>query len=130
MEFTKQVEQDISYIKKYVLASNAATGSKFDSNANVEVKNVVTMGNELHKFKNIMDNRMMMFDRFSLMFGEQLAEMYIADITSHRLYKHDETATPGVPYCVAVTLYPFLIDGLTKLGGISTPPTDLKSFCG
>lgn len=130
MEFTKQVEQDISYIKQYVLASNAATGSKFDSNANVEVKNVVTMGNELHKFKNIMDNRKMMFDRISLMFGEQLAEMYIADITSHRLYKHDETATPGVPYCVAVTLYPFLLDGLTKLGGISTPPTDLKSFCG
>ena len=130
MEFTKQVEQDISYIKQYVLASNAATGSKFDSNANVDVKNVVTMGNELHKFKNIMDNRKMMFDRISLMFGEQLAEMYIADITSHRLYKHDETATPGVPYCVAVTLYPFLLDGLTKLGGISTPPTDLKSFCG
>lgn len=130
MEFTKQVEQDISYIKQYVLASNAATGSKFDSNANVEAKNVVTMGNELHKFKNIMDNRKMMFDRISLMFSEQLAEMYIADITSHRLYKHDETVTPGIPYCVAVTLYPFLLDGLTKLGGISTSPTDLKSFCG
>ncbi len=27
-------------------------------------------------------------------------------------------------------MYPFLVDGLTKLGGISSAPTDLKSYCG
>jgi ribonucleoside-triphosphate reductase len=27
-------------------------------------------------------------------------------------------------------MYPFLIDGLTKLGGLSKAPTDLKSYCG
>ena len=32
--------------------------------------------------------------------------------------------------CVAITMYPFLISGLTGLGGQSTAPTDLKSFCG
>ena len=32
--------------------------------------------------------------------------------------------------CVAITMYPFLVDGLTTLGGQSTAPTDLKSFCG
>ncbi len=130
MEFSKQVDQDIDYVHQYVKASNAATGSKFDANANVEMKNVVTMGNELHKYKNIMDNRKMMYDRISRMFGVDLAEMYVQDILNHRLYKHDETATPGVPYCVAITMYPFLLHGLTQLGGISTPPTDLKSFCG
>ena len=118
MEVTKQVKQDIAYIRQYMKASNAATGSKFDSNANIDSKNVVTLGNELHKYKNIMDNRTLMYEKMTSMFDEKLADMYIADILSHRLYKHDETATPGIPYCVAVTLYPFLIEGLTKIGGV------------
>lgn len=130
MDSNKEQVEDIQFIHDYMKASNAATGSKFDSNANVENKNIVTMGNELHKYKNILDNRKMIYDRISDMYGQHLADMYFQDINSHRLYKHDETATPGVPYCVAITMYPFLTDGMTKIGGISTAPTDLKSFCG
>ena len=130
MEFDSQQVTDIEFIHDYMKASNAATGSKFDANANVENKNIVTMGNELHKYKNILDNRKMIYDRISELYGKELADMYFQDIWNHRLYKHDETATPGVPYCVAITMYPFLTDGLTKIGGISTAPTDLKSFCG
>ena len=33
-------------------------------------------------------------------------------------------------YCVSVTLYPFLLDGLSKLGGESKAPQHLASFCG
>ena len=130
MDFNKEQVKDIQFIHDYMKASNAATGSKFDANANVENKNIVTMGNELHKYKNILDNRKMIYDRISELYGKELADMYFQDIWNHRLYKHDETATPGVPYCVAITMYPFLTDGLTKIGGISTAPTDLKSFCG
>ena len=130
MEFDSQQVKDIEFIHDYMKASNAATGSKFDANANVENKNIVTMGNELHKYKTILDNRKMIYDRISELYGRELADMYFQDIWNHRLYKHDETATPGVPYCVAITMYPFLTDGLTKIGGISTAPTDLKSFCG
>ena len=130
MEFDSQQVKDIEFIHDYMKASNAATGSKFDANANVENKNIVTMGNELHKYKTILDNRKMIYDRISELYGKELADMYFQDIWNHRLYKHDETATPGVPYCVAITMYPFLTDGLTKIGGISTAPTDLKSFCG
>lgn len=130
MEFNSQQVTDIEFIRDYMKASNAATGSKFDANANVENKNIVTMGNELHKYENILDNRKMIYDRISELYGKELADMYFQDIWNHRLYKHDETATPGVPYCVAITMYPFLTDGLTKIGGISTAPTDLKSFCG
>ena len=130
MDFNKDQVKDIEFIHDYMKASNAATGSKFDANANVENKNIVTMGNELHKYKNILDNRKMIYDRISELYGKELADMYFQDIWSHRLYKHDETATPGVPYCVAITMHPFLTDGLTKIGGISTAPTDLKSFCG
>lgn len=118
------------FIKQYLSASNAATGSKFDANANVEHKNIVTMGNELHKYDNIRQNRRMLYERIKLLYDKKTAKQYIKDLESHVLYKHDETAIPGMPYCVAITMYPFLIDGLTKLGGISTAPTDLKSFCG
>ena len=118
------------YIKNYIEASNAATGSKFDANANVSNKNVVTMGTELYKEENIKENRYLLYDRIKMMYSKKLADRYIYDLETHRIYKHDETAIPGMPYCVAITMYPFLEDGLTGLGGQSKAPTDLKSYCG
>ena len=118
------------YIKNYIEASNAATGSKFDANANVSSKNVVTMGTELYKEENIKENRYLLYDRIKMMYSKKLADRYIYDLETHRIYKHDETAIPGMPYCVAITMYPFLEDGLTGLGGQSKAPTDLKSYCG
>ena len=118
------------FIKDYIAASNAATGSKFDANANVTRKNIVTLGQELYKENNIKQNRYIMKDKIKAMYGRNLASQYIKDLESHVLYKHDESGTPGYPYCVAITMYPFLIDGLRNLGGVSIAPTDLKSFCG
>ena len=118
------------FIKDYIAASNAATGSKFDANANVTRKNIVTLGQELYKENNIKQNRYIMKDKIKALYGRSLASQYIKDLESHVLYKHDESGTPGYPYCVAITMYPFLIDGLRNLGGVSIAPTDLKSFCG
>ena len=124
------LKKDSDFIKDYINASNASTGSKYDSNANVENKNVVTLGQELHKGKNIMQNRYIMQNKIKVLYTKKLADQYIKDLESHVLYKHDESGTPGYPYCVAITMYPFLIDGLTKIGGQSKAPTDLKSYCG
>jgi ribonucleoside-triphosphate reductase (formate) len=129
-ENNKQLTKKTNFINNYINASNPATGSKFDSNANVTTKNIVTMGQELYKDNNIRQNRYMLCDKIKSGYSKKLADMYISDIESHRIYKHDETAIPGMPYCVAITMYPFLINGLKDLGGISTAPTDLKSFCG
>ena len=118
------------FIKDYIAASNAATGSKFDSNANVTRKNIVTLGNELYKENNIKQNRYIMCDKIKTLYGKSLADQYLKDLDSHILYKHDESGTPGFPYCVAITMYPFLVSGLKELGGVSVAPTDLKSFCG
>ena len=118
------------FIRDYIKASNAATGYKFDSNANVTRKNIVTLGQELYKENNIKQNRYIMKDKIKAMYGKRLAEQYIDDLESHVLYKHDESGTPGYPYCVAITMYPFLESGLRELGGVSIAPTDLKSFCG
>lgn len=71
-----------------------------------------------------------MKDKIKAMYSKRLAEQYIEDLESHVLYKHDESGTPGYPYCVAITMYPFLESGLKELGGVSVAPTDLKSFCG
>lgn len=126
----KILQKDNDFIKDYINASNASTGSKYDANANVESKNIVTLGQEIHKGKNIQQNRYMMFEKIKSMYSKKLANQYINDLESHVLYKHDESGTPGYPYCVAITMYPFLIDGLTKIGGQSIAPTDLKSYCG
>ena len=126
----KTLKKDSDFIRDYISASNASTGSKYDSNANVENKNVVTLGQELHKGKNIQQNRYIMHNKIKSLYSKKLADQYIKDLESHVLYKHDESGTPGYPYCVAITMYPFLVDGLKNLGGQSTAPTDLKSFCG
>jgi len=127
---TKVLKKDNDFINDYINASNASTGSKYDANANVENKNIVTLGQELHKGKNIQQNRYMMQNKLRQLYSKKLANQYVKDLESHILYKHDESGTPGYPYCVAITMYPFLIDGLKELGGQSTAPTDLKSFCG
>lgn len=126
----KTLKKDSDFIRDYINASNASTGSKYDSNANVEKKNVVTLGQELHKGKNIQQNRYIMHNKIRALFSKKLADQYIKDLESHVLYKHDESGTPGYPYCVAITMYPFLVDGLKNLGGQSKAPTDLKSYCG
>ena len=126
----KDLNKKRDFIKEYIEASNAATGSKFDSNANVTNKNIVTLGQELYKENNIKQNRYILTDKIRKMYSKKLADQYIEDLSSHVLYKHDESGTPGYPYCVAITMYPFLEDGLKGLGGVSIAPTDLRSFCG
>ncbi len=126
----KDLRKKRDFIKDYIKASNAATGSKFDANANVTRKNIVTLGQELYKENNIKQNRYIMQDKIKNLYGNALAQQYIKDLESHVLYKHDESGTPGYPYCVAISMYPFLVSGLKELGGVSVAPTDLKSFCG
>ena len=63
-----------------------------------------------------------MCDKIKMLYGRALADQYLEDLNTHILYKHDESGTPGFPYCVAITMYPFLISGLKELGGVSIAP--------
>ena len=94
----KDILKKQDFIKSYIDAKNAATGSKFDSNANVTSKNVVTLGQELYKENNIKQNRYILHDKIRKLFSKKLAEQYLKDLESHVLYKHDESGTPGYPY--------------------------------
>lgn len=117
-----------NFINKYRAALNAATGSEVDANANVENKNVATMAGELPKRLFIGTNRLMLTDKIKELFGEELANEYSRQLDAHEIYKHDETSL--YPYCVSITMYPFLFNGLANIGGVSTAPTNLQSFCG
>jgi ribonucleoside-triphosphate reductase len=126
----KSLKKNDDFVRNYIASLNAATGSKYDANSNVSHKNIVTLGQEIHKGENIQQNRYIMHNKIKVLFSKKLADQYLKDLETHVLYKHDESGTPGYPYCVAITMYPFLIDGLQSLGGQSVAPTDLKSFCG
>ena len=118
----------IDFMDEYSDALNAASGSKYDPNSNVEVKNISTMSGEIFKKDTIMINRLLMYDKITELYDEDLAKEYIRQLEAHEIYKHDETSL--LPYCVAITMYPFLLDGLTNLGGHSSPPKHLQSFLG
>ncbi|MBR4782870.1 MAG: anaerobic ribonucleoside-triphosphate reductase [Bacteroidaceae bacterium] len=118
----------LTFLSEYCASVNAATGSKYDANANVEHKNIATLIGELPKSNFIRLNRRLLTDRIKKMYGKQLADEYIDKLTHHFIYKNDETSLAN--YCASITMYPWLIDGTRSIGGNSTAPTNLKSFCG
>jgi ribonucleoside-triphosphate reductase (formate) len=124
----KQLNEKMLFIQDYLLAANAADGSKMDANANVTQKNLATMESEIMKDFFVQVNRTQVSRKIADVFGEQLSNEYLRQIDQHEIYVHDETSLK--PYCASLTMYPFLLDGLTKLGGESKAPKHLESFCG
>lgn len=101
-----------------------------DSNANVEQQNIATLETELFKRDAIAINRLAMYGKLKSMYGTNVAEEYLRQLEEHEIYRHDETAVVGKPYCASVTLYPFLFKGNTSIGGTSEAPQNLASFNG
>ncbi len=124
----RETLERLKFLTDYMQASNAATGSKYDANANVEHKNIATLIGELPKSSFIRLNRKLLTDRIKKMYGKELSDEYIDKLTHHFIYKNDETSLAN--YCASITMYPWLVGGTLSIGGNSTAPTNLKSFCG
>ena len=124
----QQIDNKKLFITEYFSVKNAADGSKMDANANVTHKNIATLEAELLKDCFLQINRALVADKIALLFDETLANEYQRQIEDHEIYVHDETSLK--PYCASISMYPFLLDGLTKLGGESKAPKHLESFCG
>lgn len=124
----RETMEKLKFLADYCDASNAATGSKYDANANVEHKNIATLIGELPKSSFIRLNRRLLTDRIKQMYGRELSDKYLDMLNHHFIYKNDETSLAN--YCASITMYPWLIGGTTSIGGNSTAPTNLKSFCG
>lgn len=124
----REVRDKLKFLIDYCDSCNPATGSKYDANANVENKNIATLIGELPKQGFIRLNRRLLCDRIKEMYGKELADRYLYLLEHHYIYKNDETSLAN--YCASITMYPWLLNGTTSIGGNSTAPTNLKSFCG
>ena len=126
------IRERIDYMNEYSQSNeNAATSSETDANANVTMKNVANLEGEVYKTTNRVIHRQRMKDKLNEMYPE-VAKKYEKDLNSHVIYTHDEATTPVLKqYCMAVSLYPLMMEGVGNIDGITpTPPNDLQSFSG
>lgn len=125
------VKNKIAFINRYKKSSNTAN-STIDDNSNVANKNIAILNAEIHKPDNIRISRAMIMGKLKELYQDFNSKRYARDLEDHVIYKNDESSFAGAisPYCVSVTMYPFLIDGIKGLGGLSASPKNLKSFCG
>ena len=124
----REVRDKLRFLIDYCNATNPATGSKYDANANVENKNIATLIGELPKSNFIRLNRKLLTDKIKQMYGKEVSDKYLDLLNHHFIYKNDETSLAN--YCASITMYPWLLSGTLSIGGNSTRPTNLKSFCG
>lgn len=126
------IRERIDYMNEYSQSNeNAATSSETDANANVTMKNVANLEGEVYKTTNRVIQRQRMKDKLNEMYPE-VAKKYEEDLNSHIIYTHDEATTPVLKqYCMAVSLYPLMMEGVGNIDGTTpTPPNDLQSFSG
>ena len=126
------IRERIDYMDKYSQSNdNAATSSETDANANVTMKNVANLEGEVYKTTNRIIQRQRMKDKLNEMFPE-VAKKYEEDLNHHIIYTHDEATTPVLKqYCMAVSLYPLMMEGVGNIDGITpSASNDLQSFSG
>ena len=119
------------FICRYKEASNTANAT-IDDNSNVASRNIGVLNTEIHKEDNIQISRRMVVRKLRRIFPDFDAKQYERDLADHIIYKHDESSFAGAvaPYCVALTMYPFLDGGIKGIGGLSAKPKNLDSYCG
>lgn len=127
-DFVRRKEE---FINNYKKSSNTANAT-VDDNSNVSYKNIGILNAEIHKEDNIEISRGMITNKLKELFPELDHKSYINDLNHHIIYKHDESSFAGAisPYCVSISMYPFLLNGIKGIGGLSAAPKNLDSFCG
>lgn len=131
-EESRFIKERIDYMNKYSESTdNAASSSETDANANVTQKNVANLESEVYKTTNRIIQRQRMKDKLNQLYPE-VAKQYEKDLNHHIIYTHDEASTPVLKqYCMAVSLYPLMTEGVGNIDGVTPgPPNDLSSFSG
>lgn len=126
----ESVKQKEHFIESYKKAYNTADNT-VDDNSNVAAKNIGVLNAEIHKNDNIQINRTLITNKVHELYPDFDAKQYCRDLNDHIIYKNDESSFACTsPYCVAASMYPFLLNGMKDLGGLSAKPKNLDSFCG
>lgn len=126
------IRERLDYMDNYSKSEdNAASSSETDANANVTQKNVANLESEVYKTTNRIIQRQRMKDKLNELFPE-VSKQYEKDLNHHIIYTHDEATTPVLKqYCMAVSLYPLMTEGVGNIDGVTPgPPNDLSSFSG
>ena len=126
------IRERLDYMDKYSQSNdNAATSSETDANANVTMKNVANLEGEVYKTTNRIIQRQRMKEKLNELFPE-VANQYKKDLDHHIIYVHDEATSPVLKqYCMAVSLFPLMLDGVGNIDGVTPgPPNDIQSFSG
>lgn len=124
-EFTDRKKE---FIERYKNSNNTADAT-IDDNSNVSNHNIAVMNAEIHKEENQEMNYRMWMDKIKELYPTFNTKQFLEDIKTI-LYPHDSSSQVGMPYCLAVTMYPFLLNGISGLGGLSAAPKNIDSFCG
>ena len=119
------------FISKYKKSNNNADAT-VDDNSNVNGKNISLINAEIHKSDNILVSRGMITRKLQELYPNFNSRNYVKDLESHIIYKHDESSFAGAiaPYCCSISMYPFLINGIENVGGLSAAPKNIDSYCG
>lgn len=119
------------FIEKYKASRNNAD-STIDDNSNAKGKNISLLNAEIHKDTNIRISRAMMEHKLQKMYPNFNSKNYTKDLKSRIIYKHDESsfAGPIAPYCVSISMYPYVLNGTKIIGGTSDAPKNLAGYCG
>ena len=120
--------KDIEFIHNFVKSDNTANAT-IDDNSNVGTKGIGVLNAEIHKVDNKLTNTEW-WESFVKKRDPNFNIKIMRNDFKTILYPHDSSSQVGEPYCMAASMYPFLLSGLEKLGGKSAVPKNLDSFCG
>ena len=121
-------QKKIDFINKYAHSGNTADAT-IDDNSNVSNHNIAVLNAEIHKEDNVKINLKILENKLKELYPDFDTSQMYKDFDTV-MYLHDSSSQIGMPYCVAVSLYPFLLNGIKDLGGLSAAPKNIDSFCG
>ena len=118
----------IKFIENFISSSNTADAT-IDDNSNVSTHNVAVLNSEIHKEENQQINLKILENKLRELYPDFPYKQLYEDLNTVA-YLHDSSSQIGMPYCVAITMYPFLLNGIKDIGGLSASPKNIDSFCG
>lgn len=124
----KFADDKIKFIKNFIKSNNTANAT-IDDNSNVSNHNIAVLNSEIHKEENQQVNLRILENKLKELFPDFDYKQLTKDLESIA-YLHDSSSQIGMPYCVAITMYPFLLNGIKDIGGLSASPKNIDSFCG
>lgn len=123
-----KINRKLTFIDNYIHSDNTANAT-IDDNSNVSNHNIAVLNSEIHKEDNQEVNLRMLRDMVQKLYPDFDYKQMDIDFNTIA-YLHDSSSQIGMPYCVAITMYPFLLNGIKDLGGLSVAPKNIDSFCG